>query len=142
MRGAAAAALALALLPAPAPPHRSEEEQARDALDALQQNLPAAVSEWVGKEGLWDLKYKGSVKSLRVTGPVEAKLTVRLEAFTYHPLVQGDMRRSRSSSPRPRGWTWASGSPSGRGYTAWRFGTSRGGPPSSPAASRPALTTP
>jgi hypothetical protein len=92
MRVTAAATLALALLPAPAPPPRPEEEQAREALDALKQKLPAAVSEWVGKEGLWDLKYKGSVKSLRLTGPVEAKLTVRLEAFTFDPRVQGDVK--------------------------------------------------
>jgi hypothetical protein len=64
---------------APAP---TEEQLAKAKLDTLKKKLPETLTDAVNKSERWSMKYEATVQSLRLIGPTEAKLTVRLEAFS------------------------------------------------------------
>jgi hypothetical protein len=80
---AAFATLALILLvcirgeSAPAP---SDELAAKSKLETVRKKLPAVVEETVNKSERWTRQFEASIQSLRMIGPAEAKLTVRLSA--------------------------------------------------------------
>jgi hypothetical protein len=63
---------------APAP---TEEQLAKAKLETLKKKLPETLTDGVNKSERWSMKYEATVQSLRLIGPTEAKLTVRLEAF-------------------------------------------------------------
>jgi hypothetical protein len=85
VRTHAAVALALAVLccsqpqAAPAP---SEEIAAKSRLESLRKKLPAVLEEAVNKSDKWTRQFEASVQSLRMIGPTEAKLTIKLSAIT------------------------------------------------------------
>jgi hypothetical protein len=72
-------------LPGEAAPTPSEEQPAKAKLEALKKKLPDCLKEYIDncdvENHRWECIYKTSVPTLRMTGPAEAKLTVRLEAF-------------------------------------------------------------
>jgi hypothetical protein len=77
--------LALILVTAFAPfartaPAQTEEQLAKAKLETLKKKLPETLTDGVNKSERWSMKYEATVQSLRLIGPTEAKLTVRLEA--------------------------------------------------------------
>jgi hypothetical protein len=64
---------------APAP---TEEQLAKAKLEILRKKLPETLTDGVNKSERWSMKYEATVQSLRLIGPTEAKLTVRLEALS------------------------------------------------------------
>lgn len=64
---------------APAP---TEEQLAKAKLETLKKKLPETLTDAVNKSERWSMKYEATVQSLRLIGPTEAKLTVRLEALS------------------------------------------------------------
>jgi hypothetical protein len=64
---------------APAP---TEEQLAKAKLETLKKKLPETLTDGVNKSERWSMKYEATVQSLRLIGPSEAKLTVRLEALS------------------------------------------------------------
>jgi hypothetical protein len=81
----AAAALGLALLvchrieSAPAP---ADEIAAKSRLETLRKKLPSVLEESVNKSDKWTRQFEASVQSLRMIGPNEAKLTIKLSAIS------------------------------------------------------------
>jgi hypothetical protein len=80
----AAPVLALVLLlsqqvqAAPAP---NDEIAAKSRLESLRKKLPAVLEEAVNKSDKWTRQFEATVQSLRMIGPNEAKLTVKLSAI-------------------------------------------------------------
>jgi hypothetical protein len=85
VRTQAAVAVALALVcgsqlkAAPAP---SEEIAAKSRLESLRKKLPGVLEEAVNKSDKWTRQFEASVQSLRMIGPAEAKLTIKLSAVS------------------------------------------------------------
>lgn len=85
MRIHAAAVLALALLichrveSAPAP---NDEIAAKSRLETLRKKLPGVLEESVNKSDKWTRQFEATVQSLRMIGPNEAKLTIKLSAIS------------------------------------------------------------
>jgi hypothetical protein len=63
-------------------PATTEEQLAKAKLEPLRKRLPEVLTESVNKSDRWLMKYEATVESLRLVGPTEAKLTVRLEALS------------------------------------------------------------
>jgi hypothetical protein len=68
--------------PAKTAPAPTEEQLAKAKLEPLKKKLPEVLTDAVNKSERWSMKYEATVQSLRLVGPTEAKLTVRLEALS------------------------------------------------------------
>jgi hypothetical protein len=88
----AAAALFLSLLlcirgdTAPSP---NEELTAKTKLESLRKKVPDVLEEEVNKSDKWIRQYEASVQTMRMIGPGEAKLTVRLKAVNTTGVKDG-----------------------------------------------------
>ena len=68
--------------PLRAAPEANETRVAKDRLDVLKKRLPDLLVDSINKSERWAMKYEATVQSLRMIGPAEAKLTIRLEALS------------------------------------------------------------
>jgi hypothetical protein len=81
----AAAVLALALLICPrleSAPAPADEIAAKSRLETLRKKLPGVLEESVNKSDKWTRQFEASLQSLRMIGPNEAKLTIKLSAIS------------------------------------------------------------
>jgi hypothetical protein len=69
-------------VPIHAAPEANEGRLAKDRLEALKKRLPDLLVDSINKSDRWAMKYEATVQSLRLIGPAEAKLTIRLEALS------------------------------------------------------------